>query len=561
MKYFTYFLTLLVSSVLFSQAPTGYDWVHQIGKPTYSEFTDFEPKGFITTETGISYFVGQGRSPMYHYTDEVSSELFEGVGNSYVGAVDAFGDLIFGYNFCGACEINDFKIDMNNNIVIVGSFKYTCEINPDLNQVDYVYSGAEGDGFILKLDSEGQFMWAKQTEGNNKSSIGKVVIDDENNIYLFTEFYDSVDIDFGPNELYVYEPFFLSNHVLSKLDSSGNFEWFYYNDSFVFEDAYAEVSANNEVSVYGRDYTTNSVKIIQLDNNGSEVWEYKTPWVLDYIALSDGSYIAFGLFGGATQFDPSDSLFIIESSVLKFFLLKIDSNGNFSDVKTFGTFNSITCSIFLSESKYLVSSNDDKILLSMAITGDCDLNPDTIQQEILSSSRANYVLMQFNENMEYEWHLVYQEITAAALTPYSKHYFGVDSVGEIYGCAFLLNRDGIFVDVFSGDTLDFLDNNEDRVFLLKFGAGSTTSVNEVTSSYQCSIFPNPSSEIIKVLFNQVVNELQIQQVDLLGRVVNSESLTNVKETDFSIIGDDDFTFIKIIIDEKESKVFKVIREK
>ncbi|MBU0899017.1 MAG: hypothetical protein KJ613_04345, partial [Nanoarchaeota archaeon] len=115
----------------------------------------------------------------------------------------------------------------SDNIYITGHFAGTVDFDPGPGE-DWYTSNGIIDVFLLKLDSNGDYQWAK-TWGN--SSIGTdegrgVTIDNSNNVYITGDFYGTVDFDPGPDVVqYTASSSGKSDIFLSSFDSDGNFRW------------------------------------------------------------------------------------------------------------------------------------------------------------------------------------------------------------------------------------------------------------------------------------------------------------------------------------------------
>ena len=79
-------------------------------------------------------------------------------------------------------EALDIKLTPEGDVLIGGIFR---------NQIDFdlgagvfnLNGGAFGDGFILKLNPEGQFIWARRLGGNGRDQINSIAIADNDMIY------------------------------------------------------------------------------------------------------------------------------------------------------------------------------------------------------------------------------------------------------------------------------------------------------------------------------------------------------------------------------------------
>jgi hypothetical protein len=94
---------------------------------------------------------------------------------------------------------NTLTIDtINNGIYNGGSFRGTVDFNPNIGVFNMTPVGFASDGFLQKLDYNGNFEWALRLAGdNNNSSCGilDILTDSLNNIYTTGIFSDVVDLN------------------------------------------------------------------------------------------------------------------------------------------------------------------------------------------------------------------------------------------------------------------------------------------------------------------------------------------------------------------------------
>ena len=81
------------------------------------------------------------------------------------------------------------------------------------------------DAYLLKLDGEGNFIWAGGFEGYSSADYAyDIVVDFENNVLLCGDFGGVVDFNPGP-EIDNMNVTGGSNAFLIKLDENGNYQW------------------------------------------------------------------------------------------------------------------------------------------------------------------------------------------------------------------------------------------------------------------------------------------------------------------------------------------------
>lgn len=139
--------------------------------------------------------------------------------------LDSLGEFEWATSFGGSGYDNStaLKIDGNGDVYTIGNFENTVDIDPGLGTFNLTSHG-NFDGFIQKLDSEGNFIWATQTGGNDWDNIYDLEIDVDNNLNIIGFYSSIVDFDPGSNV----ENLTSNGNTdifIQKLNASGEFIW------------------------------------------------------------------------------------------------------------------------------------------------------------------------------------------------------------------------------------------------------------------------------------------------------------------------------------------------
>jgi gliding motility-associated-like protein len=253
--------------------------------------------------------------------------------------------------------------DAAGNIITPGNFFGTVDFDPGAGVFNLTGTGLDNrDPFVLKLDADGNFVWAKSFT-TNSCEIASIVTDDDGNIYLSGIFDGTMDFDPGPGvfELTSMGSFTTySNHFTCKLDSDGNFLWAIHTPggigqllSSVLVDAAQNVyilgyfqhivdfdpgAGTVELTAFGQW----DVFVLKLNASGSFAW-VKQLGGTDYdfaVSLSldaAGNIYASGVFQGTADFDPGTGTANMTSAGLRdMFICKLDPGGNFVWAKRMG---------------------------------------------------------------------------------------------------------------------------------------------------------------------------------------------------------------------------------
>jgi gliding motility-associated-like protein len=118
-------------------------------------------------------------------------------------------------------------VDKSNNIYLTGSFEGTDDFDPNSGLVYLTSSGnSTHDIFISKLNSVGDFMWAKRVGGQSEDASYSMTINDSNRIFITGQFTGEVDFDPAPSLISNLTSINNSFDIfISEFDALGNFKW------------------------------------------------------------------------------------------------------------------------------------------------------------------------------------------------------------------------------------------------------------------------------------------------------------------------------------------------
>lgn len=225
------------------------------------------------------------------------------------GSADAFlikfnsnGNLLFAYSIGGSDTDygQDLCVTNDGYIYCIGYFSSTVDFDFGSGVFSMTAPGSYYgyDAFILKLDTLGNFVWAKKITNVSANTISFHIALDSHNNLLFTGNYNN-STDFEPSTGTYHPVSFGSNGgYIEKLDPLGNFLWV----KALHSSAFAV-----------------GVRNIKLD-------------------IVDNIYIAGELFGAA-DFDPSPGIYQLTESSINLrdgFACKLESSGDFIWAKLFG---------------------------------------------------------------------------------------------------------------------------------------------------------------------------------------------------------------------------------
>lgn len=246
----------------------------------------------------------------------------------FVSKLDSAGNFVWARSMGGdgTQEGSGIAVDSSGNVHTTGYFEGTADFDPGMGTADLVSVGGNADIFVSKLDSAGNFVWAKALGGPSTSFPAGVVVDASGNVYTAGSFQGTVDLDPGAGMAG-----FISagdrDIFVSKLDSAGNFVWGRAMGGTGFDSATAlaldalgkvyvsgifEDTADLDPGAVTANFTSaglTDIFVTKFNSAGNSVWvkaiggtDAEHP---DGIAVDvSGNVYTNGFFGGVVDFDP-----------------------------------------------------------------------------------------------------------------------------------------------------------------------------------------------------------------------------------------------------------------
>jgi hypothetical protein len=186
--------------------------------------------------------------------------------NTFISKMDLSCNLVWakqlrtkGYSYPGK-----IAVDNNFNVIVVGHFEDSIDLNPSTNNLLVTSNSFSYDSYVLKLDSTGNFQWAKSF-GGASTEISKGLCADNSNDYYISGTFDNT-VDFDPNVgIYNLTSTGGWNSYLLKLNTNGNFNWC--KSGINYTDANNARFKNNLIYVGGINNAFNTSGIAQYPIN------------------------------------------------------------------------------------------------------------------------------------------------------------------------------------------------------------------------------------------------------------------------------------------------------
>jgi arginine repressor len=316
----------------------------------------------------------------------------------------------------------------DGDVFVSGFFSGTRDFDPGPSVAQLSALGE--DAYILKLNSSGNYVWAREFNSANSTSRGIVndlVIDPAGNIYSTGQFQGRLDFNPGTGIVNRTTVAGDTDAFVSKLDSAGNFVWIR-----TLTGAQSQSGIEIELDALGQpliagnfsgttDFdptlfrldltaTLNDVFVWSLDGNGNLIWarqiggasqEYISDMTLD---ARGGLYLS-GSFSGTADFNPSVAISSLTSTgASDGFILKLDSGGNYVWARQLGGTDIDEVTAIALDSKF-------NILSTGSFRATADMNPRSGLYELTSRGSVDAFTVKLTQSIVYRMQSLANELT------------------------------------------------------------------------------------------------------------------------------------------------------
>ena len=156
-----------------------------------------------TDSAGNVYVMGQfwgtvdfdpGPDTLYMTGNALSGDIF-------ILKLDGTGNLVWAQVLGpqSGLEGKHLKVDESGNVYLTGAFWGTVDFDPGPASVN-INSEGDLDIFIQKIDTDGNFLWARGMGGTSGDYGYSIVVDQGENVFITGRFRDSVDFNLGASD-------------------------------------------------------------------------------------------------------------------------------------------------------------------------------------------------------------------------------------------------------------------------------------------------------------------------------------------------------------------------
>jgi len=165
----------------------------------------------------------------------------------FIAKLNAAGELVWAKKMAGSAEGLSIKLDSDQNILTSGRFSQIQDFDPGPDQAILTSAGSL-DGFISKLNNEGEYLWAHRIGGTFADAINSIDVDEANNVYTTGFFTGEATYDTDSGEEIIIGA---GNRevLLTKLSPEGEYLWAF-GMGGEERDGGSEIAVDANASVY-----------------------------------------------------------------------------------------------------------------------------------------------------------------------------------------------------------------------------------------------------------------------------------------------------------------------
>lgn len=420
----------------------------------------------------------------------------------FILKLDAAGNFIWAKKIGGTDSESSRSIlvDSFGNVYTTGSFRGTADFDPGIGTSNLVSTPGNSDNFISKLDSAGNFIWAKSMGGSSNNYGYSIAIDGSGNVYTTGIFYGTVDFDPGAGTTNLTSAG-IDDIFISKLDNAGNFIW---------AKTIGGISSDGGTS-------------IAVDNSGNV---YTT-----------------GFFQDTVDFDPGvGTSNLITMGNGSIFITKLDTTGNFIWAKKLGGMNraagfSIALDCF------------DNVYTTGYFEGTADFDPGVGTNNLISAGSEDIFISKLDAAGNFIW-----AIRKGGPSIDWSYSIAVDCSGNVFSSGFFTST----ADFDPGPGTSNLTSLGDRdIFISKLGP-INVGITESSFENTLSVYPNPFKVAINIDMGKSYEGVIVIIRNSIGQEVLNESHSGSNLLEVNIPGEAGLYFIEVISNDRKA-ILKVIK--
>lgn len=370
-----------------------------------------------------------------------------------------------------SAQANGVTSDALGNVYVGGSFSNTIDCDPSLEISNLISLGGD-DGFVCKLDSLGNFIWAKNVVSSTQECVVSGIATDNFNNLICTGTYRG----------------------LADIDPTA--------DTIAFETLNPEMF----ISKYSP-----SGELLWVKNFNGDAFNYAKAVTTD----SSGNIYLTGNCDGTTDFDPGPDSYEITTVTFTPFIVKLNSDGDFiwasfATGSGGGLYGGQTSSVSVDQNQ--------NVFFSGIFDESFDFDPGIDTFNLTATGDWDGFICKLNSDGSFGWAVRFGDYSQDKV-----QCVKANSNNELYATGYFRGT----VDFDSSPDVHNLvmdGNGTSDVFVLKLGTDLLTGLKDDYEPYEMTVYPNPTTGQIQIDLASTSHIISLRIYNIAGQLVQSEQI-------------------------------------
>lgn len=483
-------------------------WIKQFNGSHFNYFS-YENSSVDTDKRGNVYLTGAS-------TTQVKLDTLSGIydlsaqtnnSNTLIAKLDSIGNYIWIKQIVGfVSHSRSIKADNDENVYLTGYFRDTLDFDPG-PETFYLNStwSDEYDVFVLKLNCNGEFLWAKQFGSSLRKAGTSIDVDKQGNVYTTGYYRIRCDFDPGIGDSILYAQS-EADIFVSKLNSDGQFVW-----------AKSFGGAGNDIGT-------------------------------DIVVDRWGNVFFSGYFSGLSDFDPSKkSHSCMSNGSSDAFICKLNTDGDFLWANQFGG-NSIDQAISID-----VDLNGD-VYFNGVFNHKMDVDPGLETIYFTADGENDIFIIKLDKQGNYEWA---KQFSGSQY----KMTGGIDvnSKGDVLSAGYFKGEVDFNPDQ---DSCSLLSMGSKDAFVHKITQNITfeSAISVLKSISKLKVYPNPTTDKVLIDFGRNIYYGRVRIINIKGKMTSSFDFSDVNKFEIELPKMPGLYFIEVETENEHWQAFKVLKK-
>jgi hypothetical protein len=490
-----------------------------------------ENVGCITTDAFGNVYTTGGFTGVVDFDPGPGTFTINGTGGFYIQKLDVSGNFVWAKWINGSnVGANGIAVDPSGNVYTTGQLTSSADFDPSPASV-ILSSAGNNDVFILKLNSSGDYVWAKNFGNASAFEYGSgIALDVAGDLYIIGS-YNGSNSDFDPsaatNSLSTnggYDAF------VAKYTSAGNYVWAKTLGSGIADYGRGiKVDATNNVYVTGYYQQTadfdpgagtytitavgqNDAFVTKLDVSGNFVWAKSMGGAgIEFAYGIDldpfGNVLTTGFIQGNGDYDPGPGTYSIGIGNVSY-ISKLDNAGNFVWARGM--------QVGVSGGQGIATDGSGNVFTIGSFNSTFDFDPGAGVFNLTNIGGTDIYINQIDASGNFVTAINIGDVGADVATSINISNNSIHVAGTFAGT----------VDFdFSSNTFNMTSVGTTDVYNLKLSSLVTGLLENLNFENSISIYPNPSNGLITIK-SESASEAIIEVFNTLYEIVHQEKTSD-----------------------------------